>query len=206
MKLYDITPPITPELAVYPGDTPPRREVLKAIERGDPYTLSTLHATVHLGAHIDGPNHYDADAGGIEGLPLSRFIGPCSVMRLDVGPGHRVTLDDLTGPIDSERLLLHTGTFPDPNHWRDDFAGITPDLIDLFADAGGQLLGIDTPSIDTMSGESLVAHHRCRERSVTILEGLLLDAVPEGTYELIALPLPLVGFDASPVRAILRTP
>ena len=56
--IHDITPLISPRLQVWPGDTPPSREVLLDIEKGDNITLSTLRATVHLGAHADAPSHY----------------------------------------------------------------------------------------------------------------------------------------------------
>ncbi len=75
--LFDITPPITSSLAVWPGDTPPSREVLLDMHKGDNLTLSTLHATVHLGAHADGPNHYGVDAPAIDERSLDYYLGPC---------------------------------------------------------------------------------------------------------------------------------
>jgi arylformamidase len=67
-----------------------------------------------------------------------------------------------------------------------------------------ELVGIDTPSVDLFASQDLEAHKACLRHDVAILEGLVLDGVPPGTYELIALPLKLVGYDASPVRAVLR--
>jgi hypothetical protein len=96
--LYDITPPITSRLAVWPGDTPPRREVRCDLKRGDSVTLSTLHATVHLGAHADAPSHYGADAPAIDACRLENYLGPCQVMRLEAARGSRVRFDDLRLP------------------------------------------------------------------------------------------------------------
>jgi arylformamidase len=111
----------------------------------------------------------------------------------------------LTVAVSKERVLLATGTFPDPNSFRDDFAALTPELIDFLHDSGVRLVGIDTPSVDLFDSKELETHHRFLAHDMAILEGLMLAHVPEGCYELIALPLHLVGFDASPVRAILRT-
>jgi arylformamidase len=87
---YDITPPITPKLAVWPGDTPLSREVLNDMARGDNITLSTLRATMHLGAHADGPNHYGKDAPAIDERGLDYFLGPCHVIRVEVARATRI--------------------------------------------------------------------------------------------------------------------
>jgi arylformamidase len=202
--LYDISPPISPQLAVWPGDTPPTREVLLELSRGDNVTLSTLHATVHLGAHADAPSHYGIRGTDIAARPLDRYLGPCEVMRVPVQRGQRVTRAMLTRPIHAPRVLLATGTFPDPAHFNQDFAALAPELIDALHDAQVILVGIDTPSVDLFASKDLPAHQRFLAHDMAILEGLVLANVPEGSYELIALPLSLVGFDASPVRAVLR--
>jgi arylformamidase len=203
--IYDITPPITTALAVWPGDTPPSREVLLDMGRGDNLTLSTLRATVHLGAHVDAPSHYGRDAPSIESRPLDRYVGPCRVVRVGGTPGTRVGVDRLPGDLDDERLLIATGTYPDPENFNEDFAALEPDLVDALHERGVTLVGIDTPSVDLFESKDLPAHMRFLAHDMAILEGLVLKDVPEGPYELIALPLPLVGFDASPVRAVLRT-
>lgn len=205
VMLYDITPPITAALAVWPGDTPPSREVLMDMARGDSLTLSTLRATVHLGAHADAPSHYGHPAPSIEARPLDLYLGPCQVVQVRAQRGRRVSLDDLDSEIDAERVLLVTGTFPDPTQWNEDFAALEPDLVDALHALGVRLVGIDTPSVDLFSSKDLPAHERFLAHDMAILEGLVLKDVPQGLYELIALPLKLVGFDASPVRAVLRS-
>ncbi len=203
-KLYDITPLITPNLAVWPGDTPPSREVLLDIDRGHNITLSTLRATVHLGAHADGPNHYGKNAPAIHERSLNYYLGPCQVIRVDVPRGTRIMPDQVKTEIAAPRILFATGAYPDPTNWNEDFAALSPQLIDMLAAKGVITVGIDTPSVDLFSSKDLPSHHAILKHDMAILEGLVLNNVPEGRYELIALPLPLVNFDASPVRAVLR--
>ncbi|MGE4633046.1 MAG: kynurenine formamidase, partial [Planctomycetota bacterium] len=78
-------------------------------------------------------------------------------------------------------------------------------LIEKLSEDGVKLLGVDTPSVDVADSKDLPSHDACRRSGILILEGLVLDGVEDGIYELIALPLKLTGFDASPVRAVLRT-
>src|SRR5437660_739790 len=191
--LYDISPPISPLLAVWPSDTPPRREVLLDIARGDNLTLSSLHATVHLGAHADAPSHYGATAPAIHERSLDYYLGPCQVVRVAAARRQCITPADLLTPILTERLLLATGTYPNPEHFNEDFAALSPELVDWLHQQGVQLIGIDTPSVDPFTSKELPAHKMFLKHEMAILEGLLLHEVPEGIYELIALPLKLVG-------------
>jgi len=202
--LYDITPTVSARLAVWPGDSPVERTVLMDQARGDSVTLSTLRATVHLGAHADAPNHYGLGAADIAARALELYLGRCQVVRADVTRGGRVTMAMLEAPVQEPRVLIATGTFPDPERWNSDFAALAPELVDRLADQGVKLIGIDTPSVDTIDSKDLPSHHRFLAHDMAILEGLVLDRVPSGCYQLIALPLKLEGFDASPVRAVLR--
>ena len=203
--IYDLTPPISERLQVWPGDTPPRREVLCDMTRGDNLTLSTLHATAHLGAHADAPSHYGTHAPAIDARSLDYYLGPAQVIRVAVPRGTRLTPALLPGPVRAERVLLATGTFPDPERFNEDFAALSPELVEWLHGRGVRLVGVDTPSVDLFDSKDLPAHRTFLRLDMAILEGLVLRDVPEGVYELIALPLRLVGFDASPVRAVLRT-
>lgn len=170
-------------------------------------TLSTLRATVHLGAHADAPSHYGVDAPDIASRSLAFYLGPCEVMRVTA----TLPPDGLIGPAtlprtpSLPRLLIATGSAPDPSRFRQDFAALSPALVDYLHQRGVRLVGTDAPSVDPFSSKDLPTHRRFLEHDMAILEGLVLGSVPEGEYELIALPLRLAGFDASPVRAILRS-
>jgi arylformamidase len=202
--LYDISPPLSDRLAVWPGDTPLSREVLCDLRRGDSVTLSTLHATAHLGAHADAPSHYGA-GGAIHERDLGAYLGPCQVMHVNVTRATRITQAMLPAPIAAPRLLLATGTFPDPTVFNEDFTALSPELALWLHEQGVKLVGVDTPSVDLFDSKDLPVHRAFLRCDMAILEGLVLRDVPDGVYELIALPLKLVGFDASPVRAILRS-
>jgi arylformamidase len=203
--IYDVTPLISPRLRVWPGDTPPTREVLLDMHKGDNITLSTLHATVHLGAHADAPSHYGKDAAPIDSRSLDYYLGPCQVIRVPVPRRTAITPALLGTPVRAERVLLATGTFPSPEEFNENFATLSPELVETLHRQGVKTIGIDTPSVDLFDSKDLPVHHMFLRLNMAILEGLVLAGVPEGLYELIALPLRLEGFDASPVRAVLRT-
>ncbi len=202
--LYDISPLISPRLQVWPGDTPPRREVLCDLKRGDPITLSTLHATAHLGTHADAPSHYGLNAPAIHERSLDDYLGPCQVIRVASARGGAILPDAIKPPVTAPRVLLATGTFPDPEAFNEDFAALTPELVESLCCRGVRLIGVDTPSVDRFTSKDLPVHRTFLKYDMAILEGLVLKDVPEGVYELIALPLRLEEFDASPVRAVLR--
>lgn len=203
-RIYDITPPVSEALAVWPGDTPPSRDVLCDMHRGDNITLSTLRATVHLGAHADAPSHYGAEAPSIHERPIDLYLGPCQVIHLLVKRGSRIMPGDVQQTIRAPRVLLATGTYPDRSKFNTDFAAPSVELIDELHGNGVRLVGVDTPSVDLFDSKDLPVHNRFLKYDMAILEGLELREVPDGLYELIALPLKLVGFDGSPVRAVLR--
>jgi arylformamidase len=203
--LYDITPVVSGRIAVWPGDTPFSREVLLDLGKGDNLTLSTIRSTVHVGAHADAPSHFTAGAPSIENRPLDLYLGPCQVIRAAAERGTKVLPDSVSGSVRAERLLIATGTFPDPDRFNPDFAALSPELIHHLHEHGVRLVGIDTPSVDLHGSQDLPTHRACLERDMAILEGLTLEGVPDGLYELIALPLRLEGLDASPVRAVLRS-
>ncbi len=202
--VHDLSPPISPALAVWPGDTPPSREVLCDIARGGTITLSTLRTTVHAGSHADAPSHYARHGRTIDAQRLDHYLGECQVIDAPVARGTRVGVGDLRAPVTSPRVLIRTGTFPDPAAWNKDFAALSVELIEHLASRGVITVGIDTPSVDLFDSKDLPAHAAIFRADAAILEGLVLRDVTPGRYELIALPLKLTGFDASPVRAILR--
>ena len=205
MALIDISPVIDATIAVWPGDTPYARTVNVDMAAGGNLTLSDIRTTLHVGAHADAPSHYSATGDDIAARSLHYYVGPCSVIRVDVG-ARRIVPADLEGKrVMATRVLLSTGTFPDRRAWNDDFASLSPELVDWLHGMGVITIGIDTPSVDPFDSKALEAHQALARHDMANLEGLVLDHVAEGNYELIALPLRLAGADGSPVRAVLRT-
>lgn len=204
-RMHDISPPISEAIDVWPGDTEFCRNVILDTNKGDNITLSSVTTTLHLGAHTDGPNHYAITHDGIESRDLGIYIGSCQVIAVNKKRGERIHASDLRNiKVTSPRVLFKTGTFPNPNQWNNDFAALSADVIEFLAEQDVCLVGIDTPSIDLFNDDLLEAHQAVYATRMGILEGIVLSLVEPGEYELIALPLPLVGADASPVRAVLR--
>ncbi len=206
MTLIDISPVIEPGIAVWPGDVPFERVVALDIRAGANLTLSSIRTTLHVGAHTDAPSHYTAGGADIGTRSLHYYVGPCMVIHAPGTRGRRITPSDLDGKqIMAPRVLLRTGSFPDPRTWNDDFASLSPELVDWLHSLGVITVGIDTPSVDPFESKELEAHQALARNDMANLEGLVLDAAAEGRYELIALPLRIAGADGSPVRAVLRT-
>jgi len=203
VKIHDISPLISPRLAVWPGDVPFSRSVALSMAEGGNLDLSSMTTTLHLGAHADAPSHFVADGAGMDAVDLAPYYGPCQVMRVTVGRGERILPRHLNADIAAPRLLFHTGTFPDSEVWNTDFASLSPELIEHLHAKGVLLVGLDTPSVDPFESKALEAHQALARTGMRNLEGLVLDAVPDGLYTLVALPLKLEGADASPVRAVL---
>lgn len=202
MKIIDITPSITKHLAVFPGDTPFSRKIAMDFPK-DHLALSSIETTLHLGAHADSSSHYHASGEGIEKRELSRYLGQCQVIRVKIPRGARIMPADFKDPITTKRVLFRTESFPDPNKWNDDFNSLSPELIDFLAAKGVHLVGIDTPSVDPSTSKALESHQALFKNNLAVLEGIILHHVNPGVYTLVALPLPILGADASPVRAVL---
>ncbi|RQS05233.1 arylformamidase [Burkholderia sp. Bp9002] len=203
--LWDISPPVAPATPVWPGDTPVTVERVWRMEAGSPVNVARLTLSPHTGAHTDAPLHYDADGAPIGAVPLDVYLGPCRVIHcIDASPV--ITPDAVAAALAGvpPRVLLRTYAQAPVAHWDPDFCAVAPATIDLLAEHGVKLIGIDTPSLDPQESKTMDAHQRVRAHRMAILEGIVLDAVPPGDYELIALPLKLATLDASPVRAVLR--
>jgi arylformamidase len=205
VALYDITLPVSAALAGWPGDAPYRFGWSCTKAGGASVNVGQLSCSIHTGTHTDAPYHFDDRGVTTERLPLSAYLGPARV--LDVAGRLLIRRDDLSG-VDLERtprLLLRTGAWKDHGRFPDSIPVLAEDVPDWLAERGVVLLGMDVPSVDVLDSKTLPVHHALGRHGIAILESLDLSAVPEGVYELIALPLKLVGADGSPVRAVLRT-
>jgi len=203
-RLWDISPPVRPGSPVFPGDAAFELRWGATLSADCPVNVSTLTLSPHTGAHADAPLHYSADGAAVGALDLTPFLGRCRVVHA-IDCGRLIEWRHLAHALSDlpPRLLLRTYASA-PTGWDPRLTAYAPDTIERLADLGLQLIGIDTASIDPADSKALPSHQVIRRRGLRVLENLLLDDVPEGDYELIALPLRLMTADASPVRAILR--
>ncbi|WP_454668470.1 arylformamidase [Achromobacter kerstersii] len=204
-RLWDISPPVSTASPVFPGDTPYRQQWKWSLTPGCPVNVSEITLSPHIGAHADAPLHYQNGAAAIGAVSLEPFLGPCRVIHaIDCGP--LITTDHLAHAALNlpPRVLVRTAKHAAQDWWTDDFSAYAPQTIEWLAERGVMLIGLDTASIDPASSKTLDSHQTILRHDMRVLENLVLDDVPEGDYELIALPLALVQADASPVRAVLR--
>ncbi len=205
-RIIDISQRLGPQTPVWPSDTAVESGVRWDHGSDSPVRVSWFRASTHAGTHADAPLHYDPAGVAIAAVDLRAYLGPARVIDVR-GCGGLVTADMLRPALAKpvERVLLRTFERFPHDRWPDNFAAVSPEAIALLAERGVVLIGTDTPSLDPETSKSMDAHLAVRRAGMCILEGLVLDHVPAGDYELIALPLALVGLDAAPVRAVLRT-
>lgn len=203
-RLWDISPPVQPGSPVFPGDAPFELRWGWTLSAVCPVNVSTITMSPHTGAHADAPLHYGADGAAVGALDLAPFLGRCRVIHA-IGCGPLIEWAHLAHALHGlpPRVLVRTYAKA-PAAWDPKLAGYAPDTVERLADAGVMLIGIDSASIDPAESKALPSHQAIRRRGLRVLENLVLDEVPEGDYELIALPLKLMTAEASPVRAVLR--
>ncbi|TFZ02400.1 arylformamidase [Ramlibacter henchirensis] len=206
-RLWDISPPVDARSPVFPGDTPYSQSWAAQIAPGCPVNVSSITLSPHVGAHADAPLHYDPEGVPVGALDLDPYLGRCRVIHA-IGKRPLVEWSDLAHAVGDlpPRVLVRTYERALLDRFDNDLSAFAPETIERLADAGVRLVGIDTASIDPADSKALASHQVIRRRGLRVLENLVLDDVPEGDYELIALPLKLMTADASPVRAVLRRP
>ena len=203
--LWDISPPISTASPLFPGDAAYSQRWTAEIGPGCPVNLSAITMSPHIGAHADAPLHYGSNGATIGAVDLAPYLGRCRVIHaIDCGPLVRPA--HLTHAADDlpPRVLVRTCRQA-PTLWSPDFSAFAPETIRWLAARGVRLVGIDSQSVDPADSKTLASHRQLLELDLRVLENLVLDDVPAGDYELIALPLKLVQADASPVRAVLRS-
>ena len=192
---------------MFPGDTPYRQEWAATIAPGCPVNVSSITMSPHVGAHADAPLHYDPEGVPIGAVPLDPYLGLCRVIHA-IGQGPLIEWRHIEHAVQGlpPRVLVRTYERMPADRWDGQLAAYAAGTIEKLAGLGVRLVGIDTASIDPAESKDLPSHQVIRRLGLRVLENLVLDEVPEGDYELIALPLKLMTADASPVRAVLREP
>jgi arylformamidase len=208
--IIDLSPTISPETPVWPGDPAVRLIRPASLARGDAFTLTELAMSAHTGSHVDAPAHYVRGGAGVDAMPLDALVGPALVV--DTGDADAITAGALAGlniPSGTERLLFRTknsarGLMAAPD-FHTDFVAITADGAEWLVEQGVRLVGMDYYSVAPY--DALAPTHQILLRAgVVIVEGLNLIPVQPGPYTFICLPLKLKDADGAPARAILITP
>ncbi|BBB12277.1 arylformamidase [Sphingopyxis sp. FD7] len=204
-RIWDISQPLHAAVPVWPGEPAFALHSHAVIGDGCPVNVGGMFTPLHAGTHGDAPLHYANDGASSADCELEPYIGPCVLLDVRHARG-RVEVGDVDwGAVEgAERVLLRTyARFPH-DEWDSDFTAIAAEVVEKMGRMGVRLIGTDAASLDPEQSKTLDAHQAVKAADMRILEGLVLDDAPPGRYELVALPLRIVGADASPVRAILR--
>ena len=206
-KILDISVPITPAMPVYNGDPAVNLERTSDMSRGDPYTVTKIGMSVHTGTHVDAPSHFIRGGKTVEQLDLDALVGPVRVIDLSL-VDRTINAHDLqaAGAREAtERILLKTGNSA---LWRNsvfvkEYVGLGPDGAQWLVDRGARLVGIDYMSVEAFGSTDFATHHILLNAGVIILEGLNLESIMPGIYELVCLPLRIGDAEGAPARAVL---
>jgi arylformamidase len=204
MKVHDISLSLSDALPCWPGDTPFGFVLAWSMREGATVNVGRVSTTVHIGTHVDAPFHFDEGGMTIDQVPLDPYIGPARVV--DVRGKNLIQVEDLASfdLSDTPRLLLRTDGWLDHSRFPESIPVLDRAVPAYLKENGVILLGLDVPSVDQIDSKDLLIHHALGSFGIFILESIDLTRVEPGVYELIALPLKIVGADGSPVRAILQ--
>ncbi|MBP8670827.1 MAG: arylformamidase [Sphingobium sp.] len=205
MRIWDISQLLRPETPVWPGEPPFEVTQVATIDDVCPVNVGIMRTSLHAGTHADSPYHYNPEGLASADCDLTPYLGHCVV--IDVRHAEKCVHEtdiDWAALVGAQRVLFRTYERFPAEAWNSSFTAIAPEVIARLGALGVCLIGTDAPSIDPEQSKTLDAHQQVQAADMRILEGLVLDDVPPGDYELIALPLKISGGDASPVRAILR--
>lgn len=206
-RILDVTVPLSPDVLVYPGDPAFSLEPTQEIAKGDPFNLGRLSLGTQTGTHVDAPYHFLADGATVDQLPLEILLGKARVVELMAR--ERIDRPDLEALDlrDDLRLLFKTrmsGQMLRPQ-FQDEHVYFTEDAATYLVQAGIKLVGIDYLSFEKPGSREFPAHHALLQAGVVIVEGLDLSEAEPGEYDLVCLPLRVVGADGAPARVLLKS-
>ncbi|RNF39458.1 arylformamidase [Planococcus salinus] len=201
-EIIDISMELAEATPEWPGDTPFEYRLAVTKKQSGSVNIGEMKSSTHMGTHIDAPFHYDDDGLTVGELPLDVYLTKAQVM--DVAGLETVGQPDLKKLLPGvQAVLLKTNSWRDRSRFPDSWPVFDPSIAEWMAENDVRLLGVDVPSVDPETSKELPMHHAMNRFARFILEGIVLDEVPEGTYQLAALPLKIKGAEGSPVRAVL---
>jgi arylformamidase len=206
MKLIDVTVPLDANLPTYPGNTPFSLEAIQRIASGDHANTSTLHMSAHAGTHVDAPRHFFEGRPGVDMLPLDLMLGRTRVVEVNSRSG--IGAEQLTGLdlSDDVRILFKTSNsrlWGTPE-FHTGYVGVTASGAEHLIAHGIKVVGVDYLSVEEFKKPGAPAHHVLLGGGAIVIEGLNLRDVEPGIYDMLCLPLRVVGADGAPARVVLR--
>jgi arylformamidase len=207
MPIYDISLPLSESLVVWPGDPPVQISRISDMERGDTATVSFLEMGAHAGTHVDAPLHFVAGREGVDALDLEVLVGPAVVVHApDVALVTAEVLAELPIPPGTERLLIRTRNSDkwerDVETFDEGYVAISTGGAEWLVKQGVRLVGVDSLSVAPFDDLER-PHQILLAAGVIVVEGLELGQIGPGVYQLVCLPLKIVGGDGAPARVIL---
>lgn len=203
----DISVPLEAGMATFEGDPTVGVERVMSLAKGDVCNLTRLDMGAHSGTHLDAPIHFLEEGSSSEDIPLDAVMGPAWVVdALDQrGPITARDLERLDIPEGETRLLFRTSNSElwDRPGFQSGFIGIDVSAADVLAARRPRLVGLDYLSLAPF-GNPTPTHRALLGAGVVVLEGLDLRSAAPGPYELLCLPIRLVGSDGVPARALVR--
>jgi arylformamidase len=202
--MIDITVPLCQGMDVWEGDPPYESNQVFTIPK-DGYNVSQLSLSSHAGSHIDAPYHYFEDGLSIDNIPLDVLMGECQVISIPDSElvDRRITAESIGSRLVGTRILLKTSNSESPGRFAKDAVAISLEAAELIVSRGVKLIGVDGLSVENATGDGSV-HKELLSHNCVVVETLDLSKVDVGCYELICLPMKVIGGDAAPVRAILK--
>ncbi len=208
MTLYDISLTIAEDLPVWPGDPKIELKKISKIEDGEEANVTHISASVHIGTHVDAPDHFMGNGQTVENLQLDLLVGAAFVVEMHVdGQVSAVDLQSASIPEGTKRLLIKTAN---SQIWAEGVKEFKSDFIALEADAAAYLVnqGVEVVGVDYLSvapfADPAPTHRILLEAGVLVIEGLNLSGVEPGEYTLLCLPLKISGSDGAPARVLLQ--
>ncbi|ANU18891.1 arylformamidase [Planococcus plakortidis] len=201
-SIIDISMALDSSTPEWPGDTPFSYRLSVTKEESGSVNIGELKSSTHIGTHIDAPFHYDENGLKTDELPLDVYLATAQVMDVSDQPQVQLeNLDELAKGVSA--VLLKTDAWRDRTKFPEAWPVFDPAIAEWMKGQGVRLLGVDVPSVDPETSKELPMHHAMNRNQRFILEGIVLDDVAPGVYELAALPLKIRGGEGSPVRAVL---
>jgi arylformamidase len=207
MSWIDITAPLRNGMVVWPGDAPFQLTSTLEMASGDPCNLSQISATAHIGTHMDAPRHYLRGGAGVEAMPITASVGRARVIEIHNPEVIRISELEPHRLAKGERVLFKTGNSErcwKTDHFQKDYIYIAPDAAHYLVERGVQTVGVDYLSVGGFASGGPETHRILLQAGIWIIEGLMLEHVEPGEYELVCLPLKIIGGDGAPARAVLR--